>query len=318
MSGTLPLLRLDATHGYFADGRGRGLQFEPADDTAVRLRRADVMSRQDGTSLWLLGPEDASEQLMAEDTSPLRWLVRATEAHFALYTADPARRPRELLLLEAPDAAEEGPGWTHGEPLATVVRVVPVALPGQTTPDVALHLDGEAAWRPPFAQLRLPPSWLRPTDLPTANAILTAATAGTDPATNAAAQAALTAATVRRGHGLPRHLRWSLPARATVWRYCLFGDWPEDALEVHDPAGAISFHPPTAERLDDGRTLLALHSRAPIVLAERSQARLQLRCRQAGLSRVLVKRLPVPGPQHLAREEIDGAATLVSEIHVHR
>lgn len=295
MSLTLPLLRLDAAHGYFADGRSRGLKFEPADDTAVRLRRADVLSRQDGASLWLLGPVDAYERLVDDDPTPLSWLVRATEAYFTIYTADSARRPGELLLLQVPDisaAHHEAGSAIADEPLSAQTRVVPVAQPGNTQHDVALHLAGEASWRPPFALLRLPTTLLKP-----------------DEASQGSA---------RPGTALLRHLRWTLPPRAIVWKYCLFGEWPEDALDVHDPDGTIGFHPPTAERLDDGRPLLALRSRAPIALAERSQARLQLRCRQAGLHRVLVKRLPVPGPQHLAREEIDGAATLVSEIHVYR
>ncbi|WAC71483.1 hypothetical protein OU995_18080 [Roseateles sp. SL47] len=285
MSRTLPLLRLDVGHGYFADGRARGLRFEPADDTARRLRRADMLDRQDGASLWLLGPAEGWTWLDEDDPSALTWLVRATDPQFPIYTEDEASRPQELLMVEVPSPSRP----PSPEPLAPTVRVMPVIRPEDGQPADGYALSGDARWRPPFAVLQLLPSRLR--------------------------SYAPSAAQAEAG---PVHLRWTLQPRRMVWKYCLFGDWSEDALDIHDPDGAVSFYPPAAEQLDNGSPLLALRSRAPIALAERSQARLQLRCRQAGQPKVLVKRLPVPGPRHLAREEIDGAATLVSEIHVHR
>jgi hypothetical protein len=43
-----------------------------------------------------------------------------------------------------------------------------------------------------------------------------------------------------------------------------------------------------------------------------------LRSRSAAAERVLVKRMPVAGADHFARETIHGVPTLVSEIYVHR
>ena len=63
---------------------------------------------------------------------------------------------------------------------------------------------------------------------------------------------------------------------------------------------------------------MAIRSRAPIALAQRSERRFQLRSRQRGGDKVLVKRLPVAAAQFLAREQIGGESRLVSEIHVHR
>lgn len=284
MSRTLALLRFEVAHRYFADGRARGLRFEAAGDTARRMRRADLLERQDGASLWLLGPADAAETLAADSPEPLTWWVRATDPDFPIYTDDPARRPDELLLVE--------PSPT--DPPQPQVRVMKIwrgpAGGASPVPDGHYPLSGEAAWRPPFAVLRLPPSALQPTQPDQAN----------------------------QAHPSPAHLRWALAPRHLVWKYCLFGDWSEEALDIVDAGGQVRFEGPVVERGADGRPLLALRSSAPLALAERSDTRLQLRCRQSGVPKVLVKRLPVPGPQHLAREEIDGAATLVSEIHVHR
>ncbi|MBB3193200.1 hypothetical protein [Roseateles terrae] len=295
MSRTLPLFRLEVAHAYFADGRARGLRWEAADDTARRLRRADVLERQDGASLTLLGPADAAVQLLHDSGEPLTWWVRATDPAFAIYTDDPAQRPNELLVVAPPagfpDSSSE-PATAHSVASVRVMPIVhgPTGAP-DPVPEGSYALSGEAAWRAPFAVLRLPPDALATPD----------ATPGVS----------------TRPPG-PATLRWSLLPRRVIWKYCLFGDWSEDALDIVDPDGTVSFFPPAAERGPEGRPLLAMRSRVPLALAERSDTRLQLRCRQSGVSKVLVKRLPVPGPRHLAREEIDGAATLVSEIHVHR
>jgi hypothetical protein len=106
--------------------------------------------------------------------------------------------------------------------------------------------------------------------------------------------------------------------RATVWKYCLHGDWPEPQLQVVDLASGVEFGDPEPDRLDNGAPLLAIRSRAPIALAQRSERRFQLRSRQRGGDKVLVKRLPVAAAQFLAREQIGGESRLVSEIHVHR
>lgn len=278
----LPLLRVDVTHGYFADGRCRGLRFLPTGSTAHRLQRAGVWARQDGATLLLVGPADAADQLRGGATAALGWQVVATDERFASYTDDPARRPGELLLVGTALAVGAARDGDAGDDLPEPLRVRPVSLHRRIVMQ-ALSVRDRA--RPPFALLRIGPDRLRP-------------------------RAAFP--------DQPRRLGWTLAPRATVWKYCLFGDWPEDALDVFDPAGRIDFQPPARERLDDGRPLLALRSRRPLELAEQAAARLQLRCRSGDIVRVLVKRLPVAGPQHLAREEIDGAATLVSEIHVHR
>ncbi|PIM50603.1 hypothetical protein CS062_24185, partial [Roseateles chitinivorans] len=105
-----------------------------------------------------------------------------------------------------------------------------------------------------------------------------------------------------------------------VWKYCLFGDWPEPALAVVDLAGETEFSAPAPDRLDNGTPMLAIRSRVRLPLAQRSPRRFQLRSRPdgAGSPKVLIRRLPTAAAQLLARETIDGQPTIVSEIHVHR
>jgi hypothetical protein len=116
----------------------------------------------------------------------------------------------------------------------------------------------------------------------------------------------------------PMQVRVRLAPRRTVWKYWLLGDWSADPLQVVDPAREVDFTDPAPEPLGDGRVALAVRSQSSIVLAQRSEARFQLRSRGAAVERVLVKRLPVAGADHFARETIHGVTTLVSEIYVHR
>lgn len=116
----------------------------------------------------------------------------------------------------------------------------------------------------------------------------------------------------------PVHYRAQLAARATVWRYWLLGDWSEDPLQVVDPTQQIRFTDPQPEQLVDGRMVLSSRSESGIELRQRSDERFQLRSRSAAAERVLVKRLPVAGADHFARETIHGVPALVSEIYVHR
>ena len=107
-------------------------------------------------------------------------------------------------------------------------------------------------------------------------------------------------------------------ARAPLWKYCLVGPWSSDPLEVVAGAGEPGFAEPVSEQLDNGQPMLAVRSLAGIELRERSDKRFQLRARTPAADRVLVKRLPVAGADHFARETIHGVSTLVSEIYVHR
>lgn len=300
MGPYFPLLQVDVAHGYYADGRCRGLRFVPAGTTAERLRRADALVRADGGSLRIHGPAEAIDRLHAdaEDTSgafddggALSWCVFATDDDFACGTEDAADRPHELLWVE-PGSADN----------ALEARPKALAAP-ELTPLLTPH-DRRVI---PFALLHLPLSRLplsRPPDPGPSH----------DPA------------------AWPVRYRWPLAPRATVWKYCLLGDWSEPALAVVDLAGETDFSPPALERLDDGTPMLAIRSLQRVPLAQRSPRRFQLRSRLEGGAgqgspaspgagnhdKVLIRRLPTAAAQLLARETIAGRPAIVSEIHVHR
>lgn len=278
----LPLLRVDFAHGFFADGRCPGLRFVPAGDTAWWLRATDVIERHTGSALALYGPAQALTLL---PKAVLAWQVHATDDVFPTCTDNPAQWPGELLWFDAGEAAAVSSSGSSSvlssRRLHAGESVSQADVRPLTWPLVSQALGASNASRlmPPLALLRVPLAALSPAPV---------------------------AYTVR------------LAPRATVWKYCLHGDWPEPQLQVVDLASGVEFGEPEPDRLDNGAPLLAIRSRAPIALAQRSERRFQLRSRQRGGDKVLVKRLPVAAAQFLAREQIGGESRLVSEIHVHR
>jgi hypothetical protein len=280
MAAYLPLMRIDVGHGFYAGGRCPGLRWVPSADTAAWLRASGAVVRESESesAIALYGTAQA---LAMDPAAVLAWQLHVADSDFATATDDPAQRPTELLYLDADLAVPD----VHDGPAVSAWRlhagptVSADDVRPLTWPLVAQALQPAQRRMPPLALLRVPLSALAPP---------------------------------------PVVFRLQLAARATVWKYCLHGDWPEPALQVVDLAQEAEFDAPAPDRLDNGRPMVAIRSRAPIALSQRSAQRFQLRSRQRSGDKVLVARLPVAAAQFLAREQIGGASRLVSEIHVHR
>jgi hypothetical protein len=280
MAAYLPLVRIDVGHGFYAGGRCPGLRWVPSADTAAWLRASGAVVRESESesALALYGTAQA---LAMDPAAVLAWQLHVVDSDFATATDDPAQRPAELLYLDADLAVPD----VHDGPAVSAWRlhagptVSADDVRPLTWPLVAQALQPAQRRMPPLALLRVPLNGLPPP---------------------------------------PVVFRLQLAARATVWKYCLHGDWPEPALQVVDLADEAEFDAPAPDRLDNGRPMVAIRSRAPIALSQRSAQRFQLRSRQRSGDKVLVARLPVAAAQFLAREQIGGASRLVSEIHLHR
>lgn len=289
MSRYAPWFEIAVAHAYFADGRCRGLRFAPTAGTAAWLRENGALGRETGSGLIVLAElgRRVDERAMA---SPLAWTMWCDDARFAAVTPGLPTRPDELMFFRAAVAPAAGDAVGFGEirlhegPEATARELWPI-----TWPEISGQLGAAQRRVPPLALLQLKPP--RPPEPPLSSA-------------------APAKYTIRFG------------ARATVWKYCLIGAWNGDALEVVAappvPAGEPMFDAPVREALDNGEPVLAFRSRQGIELRERSERRFQLRARAGDADRILVKRLPVAGADHFARETIHGVPTLVSEIFVHR
>lgn len=279
MGPYLPLLRIDAEHAYFADGQCRGLRFVPTDATQALLQAAGCVVRENGTALVAFGHRQAFSGLQAPGDAPPA-LVWQLRAGDEGFAAYTEGFARLPGELLHFDAADAVFDAQHDRWCLHAGDTASAAdVRPLTWPLVAQALDAAARRVPPCALVRVPLGTLSQ---------------------------------------VPLRLRLRFAARATVWKYCLFGSWSEPQLQVVDLAREAEFTEPAVEQLDGGLPMLAIRSRERIAVRQRSERRFQLRSRHGGGDKVLIKRLPVAGARQLGREEIDGVSTLVSEIHVHR
>ena len=283
----IPLLQITAAHGYYADGLCRGMHFTPGAATSAWLREVGGLCRQSGAELLVLG-DRATAAAAQPIPQGLSWTLTCDDPQFASVTAGlPAARDEVLVCacVRALSAPAQGDAWRlHAGPTAGDAQAWPLRWPA-----VAALLTAPQRRSPPLALLQVPQPRPGPNDRPDG---------GPD--------------------GGPDRYVCTFAARAPIWKYCLVGAWSADRLAVVAAMGEPTFGDPVAEQLDNGQPVLAFRSSVGIELRERSDRRFQLRARTAAADRVLVKRLPVAGADHFARETIHGVPTLVSEIYVHR
>ena len=288
MGSFLPLFSLEVEHSYFPNNVCRGLHIAPSTKSAGLLERSGCMLRATDRGVMVLFDASATEALRMRASDALEpffihFLAHARDAAFANYTEGVFGSAQAMLLLDSRRAVLDGSGrWRlHAGASAAAADVRRI-----TSARVAKVLSQRERHDQPhfIVSVRVCPA-----DLPQ------------------------TAQQAKRYY-------CRLQARSTVWKYYLFGDLAEtqDGLQVVDLGQAFEFDVAVDERLPDGQRVLAVRSRAPIALQERSPQRFQLRRRGAGADKVLIKRLPVATPSQIHRETLGGVPTWVSEIYVHR
>lgn len=289
MGPFLPLFGLEVEHAFFPDGACRGLQVAPTAASARRLERCGCLWRRTDRGLVALFDASAGEALRmhagdADDPLCIQLLARSADPHFANYTEGAFGSPDDLLVLDSRYAQpDEATGRWRLRTRADAGDADPApASPAQALPTLSSH------------ERRSPPHF-----------VVTLHVAPDD---------------VPRTASQARRYVCRLQARATVWKYYLFGDLvdPGEQVEVVDVGRAHRFDAAVDERLDDGQRVLAVRSAAPIALQDRPPHRFQLRRRGPGADQVLVKRLPVASPSRIHREVLGGVPTWISEIYVHR
>lgn len=254
------------------------LRFEPLPETAAWLAGADAVLRREASGLRVLMPASQLALRAADEPPALAFAAVALDARLHNVTEGLGDAPGRCFWFDGSRRRADADGGPDW------LHAGPHAGAEDTRDAAAAGLLprlGAGAVRTAFAPLGLALPWV-----------------------------------LLRDGGAA--FRIALAARAPVWKYWLLGDWAGDALQVVDLAQQVEFSEPVAEALDDGRPALTVRSTAGIALRQRAESRFQLRSRGDAAQRVLVKRLPVAGADHFARETIHGVPTLVSEIYVHR
>lgn len=282
MGPYLPLLSLTVAHAYYGDAPCPALRFVPSERTHAWLGRSAciVRDRVGGFDVYQDAAETDRLQLALDDPDEMPWLSWWARCDDPLFASYTDGLPRDLDHVLAFDSAAAEFDADRSD---WRLHAAPAAGPDQAV-----------AWP------HTPPGEEAPPHLPVPPAFVV---------------------TLRLPPGIAAwRYRVRFAARAPVWKYCLLGDWDSSSgIRVVDPGNEADFAPAEAETLAGGRAAMAIRSRAGIALQYRPPQRFQLRgSNGGGAERVLIKRLPAAGARGLVRETIDGAATWVSEILVHR
>ncbi len=282
-----PLLAIEVEHAFFADGAGRAVRVEPDAASARVLARSGCLWR--GTAHGVAVYCDVSrpglcESCLAEAQPPfsLRFLGYAEDPLFDAYTGGYTPRPGAILAFDGGAAVAEAPEQRlrlhRGECVSG--EYLRAAEDSESPADA---LGRRAA---PKFSVRI----------------------GVERDTVEAS------ARANGANAKCYYLRFA--ARETIWRYYLLGGWTKEQTRVVDLNDKISFVPDAAKRFSNGRVAHAVRSQEAIALQEVPPQRFQLRVREEGKERVIVKRLPVASAGQFHIEVHEGAPTWVSEIYV--
>lgn len=291
VAGFLPFFSVATEHGYFADGHCPVLEWQPAPATARLLERAGCRTARSRGGLAVYADEarlPVLRSFLRDERDPFRLTYRllSHDNQFESYTGGAPSEPDRVLFLTsaaavADEAGDDTGTWRlHPDPEVGAAQYLP-----RTDERIAAVLaPHERLMRPaPVVQLAFGPA-----DAP-----------GQQPAP---AQ--------QQG----KRFRIRFAARATLWKYFLFGPWSASAVEVVDLARQVAFGAPGPESLPDGRAAVTVRSTGPIVLQQRPTQRFQLRSREEGQdAAVLIDRLPFASPGSLGGSE---GGVPVSEIYV--
>lgn len=288
MGHYLPLFSIEADHSFFPDGFCRELHWDPTPQTDMAINNAGLLTRKVMNGVRVFYDRNSLDTLRAhaadpEDPLNLMFKVFCRDSLFMNYTEPPTYRDDAILYADN------------------------LNVEGDENARLRLHQDeylGEADFKsldsPLFEDvLSHRDRLVRPQIV--VNIRFTGDEAGLlgeqSPAT-------------------PKVYFVSFRARETIWKYSLLGEVAKEGLYIADLDNGIEFEMGEADTLSDKRPALTFRSKTYIPLRERSDCRFQLRERNSGTGKVIIRRLPVASTSQIGREVIEGVETSVSEMFI--
>ena len=288
MGRYLPLFSFEATHDFFADGRCHELDCVATSETETTIAKTGLLSRNMTHGVRVFYDRDTLDGLRdqaADQDQPLdlTFKVFSRDKLFGIYTRPPTYTENAILYVDN-SQVESNTG--------AAIRL----HQAEYLSEADLENLSSTLFHDVFS----------PRDLLVKPLMVVKIRITSNDAELLAEQHPVTS----------KNYFVNFRATQTIWKYYLLGDIAKEGLYIADIDNGIEFESGQAETLSDARTALTFRSKTYIPLQERSGCRFQLRERNSGTGRVLIRRLPVASANQIGREVVAGEEMPVSEMFI--
>jgi len=282
------LYTITIEHGFYEDGVVRGLNFIPTESTARVIGNTGLLVKPvvGGVTVMYDKKDRESLQLYAEDnTEPLNLVFKVVtnDAAFKSRTDASLEVESAVLFFDSSDRDEliDDRIKLHDGKYATMIDAI--RLDSSQLADV---LSRGERYRPPLLVVNI---HVAEKDLKRVDS---------------------------DNEVLPRHYYIRLKEREVFWKYYLLGRLARENVYLSDLDSNAAFVFLGKETIGGQREALAFRTTKKLSLKANPNYRFQLREKENGSDKVLIKRLPMAQIARLGREVIDGRNEVVSEIYI--
>lgn len=283
-----PLFSFVVEHGFFDDGVVRGLEFLPSAATARLISNTGLLVKPVAGGITLLFNKKDTESLQQYLSDPdgpfdLTFKVVSTVDSFQSCTDVSLSGDESILCFDSRNGQPQDDGRMRLHDTEYVSMINRTSLDSGSLRDVLEHRER-----------RLPPLFI-------VNVRIT--------------EEALQSVDGHDGVAAKNYYI-KFRERQVFWKYYLLGPLARESLFLSDLDDKASFVFSGREQLGEGREAVTYRSAQRLPLKASSHYRFQLKEKDNGNEKVIIKRLPVAEALRLGREVIDGRNEVVSEIYI--
>jgi hypothetical protein len=283
-----PLFSVEVEHTYFSGGSSPGLNFIPTPKTLAVLGKANLLMEKTPKGVGVFYDQGNSEALklyMSDPDEPL-------QAGFKVFADDPCFKNYSDLKAPGKDSILYFDNQAVKPDAAGRYRLHEAQYVSE--------VDFERLDSPRLEQVLNPKDRLVKPEF-----VVTIRLAGED-------LPQLDHPSIDNARDY--YLRFK--ARETIWKYYLLGKLKKKKSYIVDLNNETEFEDTGPVSLPGNRTALTFRSKQKLPLREKSGFRFQLKEKDPGGGKVLIKRLPVASANQLEMDVIAGKEAIVSEIFI--
>jgi len=283
-----PLFTFVVEHGFYDDGIPPGLNFVPTNRTAGYIKNCGLLIKSIAGGIMVLQDNkdrDALHFYAADKEEPLEFI-------FKVYAEDVSFKSKTDASIDADDAilffnnhkkggVIDGRAQLHDLDYVSMIDLA--KLDSSQLMDVLDHRER-----------RLPPLFVVNIQLKEEDLV-----------------------SIDQNGRVPLKSYYiRLKERQVFWKYYLIGDMAREGLFLVDIDRKAEFISSGKELLDGQRDAIAFRTTQRLPLKANSKYRFQLKEKNGGSEKVIIKRLPVADVTRFGRAEINGRNEVISEIYI--